>query len=111
MDHYFKNENLTGENQYSCSKCDAKTDATKKNYLDLYPNVLTVVLKRFKYGGNGPDKITYPVQYENTYDFSKYGAQNTHPAIYELYAVSNHHGQMLRSGHYTTDLKMSDGNW
>ena len=40
-------EELCGENQYLCSGCDTKVDASKRVTLHTLPRLLTLQLKRF----------------------------------------------------------------
>jgi len=42
-------ENLIGENQYACPKCNSKQDAKKGTKLVKLPEVLMLQLQRFTY--------------------------------------------------------------
>lgn len=48
--------------------------------------------------------VNFPL---NDFDLTKYVAnkKNSHPLVYELYAVANHYGNM-GSGHYTAHVKV-----
>jgi ubiquitin C-terminal hydrolase len=46
---YFASEVLDGDNQYDCSKCKQKADATKGVALNTVPYILSLQLKRFTY--------------------------------------------------------------
>jgi ubiquitin C-terminal hydrolase len=58
-------EELTGDERWFCSKCDAFRDATKKLDLWKVPPVLIVHLKRFKFDKYGQrSKIQEPVEFQ-----------------------------------------------
>jgi ubiquitin C-terminal hydrolase len=119
-------ENLKGKNQYLCSTCNCKRDATKIFSFRRAPNVLVLHLKRFaarkfsvvKQRSSKSDvctKITTDVQYPETLDFSPYmtdGGDTTSGGRYHLIGIICHHERKLglvggmRSGrevyrHYT----------
>lgn len=94
-----------------CPECKEKREANKK--LDLWemPEILVLHLKRFKTSKYFLKKIDTFVDFPiNDLDLSKYvkdknDDQSYH--MYELYAVSNHHGG-IAVGHYTAYAKVSD---
>jgi ubiquitin carboxyl-terminal hydrolase 8 len=116
MGLFLSTEVLRGTNQWYCEKCKQHVDATKKIDLWILPPILIVHLKRFTYQGSqqgGGSKnsanIEYPSkQWDITKDvLSKAGD----PAIYDLYAVSNHLGSS-GGGHYTAHaLNRFDDQW
>lgn len=112
---YLSEEQLTGENQWYCSKCKTHRDATKKTNLWVLPPILIVHLKRFRFndygqiGSKNSASIEYPVQ---DWDLSPLvGSRGSEESLYDLYAVSNHHGN-LKSGHYTAySLNRFNDQW
>ena len=55
MENFTAAEQLNGDNQYKCDKCDALVDAAKRLTLHTLPKLLTFQLKRFggMFGGDG----------------------------------------------------------
>eukprot|EP01044_Picomonas_judraskeda_P026499 COSAG03_NODE_8069_length_840_cov_1.017544_2_plen_164_part_01 len=51
MQNFTAAEQLDGDNQYRCEKCDMLVDAAKRLTLHTLPKLLTVQLKRFGGGG------------------------------------------------------------
>ena len=47
MHNYIKPDELSGDNQYSCSQCDQKQDALKGMKFKNLPYILVLQLKRF----------------------------------------------------------------
>lgn len=93
-------------------KCNKKTRATKQIQLCTLPPVLIFHLKRFT-SKNGVQKkiktfITYPID-----GLDLRNSSTTSGAIYDLIAVSNHHGETITSGHYTafTRPNVSTNQW
>ena len=76
------------------------------------PHNLIIVLKRFKFNIQTmqPYKIRTPVQFPTTLDMSPYYIGYNKPQEYELYAISNHKGD-LNHGHYYSFVKNFDKNW
>lgn len=111
-------EILGSSESYKCSNCNKKVLYAKK-YASIWEpaNVLIILLQRFKHSGlqyvKNPINVIYPLELnissylspkiKNKKDF-KYDNYN-----YELYATSNHHGNM-DSGHYTAFAKNSNDN-
>lgn len=119
MELYLTTEVLRGSNQWYCEKCKTHRDATKKIDLWILPPILIVHLKRFTHQGsvgssygsgskNGAN-VAYP---SKQWDLSKVVLSKAgDPAIYDLYAVSNHLGS-LGGGHYTAHaLNRFDDQW
>jgi ubiquitin carboxyl-terminal hydrolase 8 len=102
---YVAEEELTGTNQWYCSKCKAHVDATKKTDIWVLPRILIVHLKRFKFddfGENGvkvETALDYPVAGWNLSKVVQ--SKGSSETTYDLYATSNHLG-CLDFGHYTT---------
>jgi ubiquitin carboxyl-terminal hydrolase 8 len=115
LDLYVEQENMVGVNQWYCSKCKQHRDATKKTDLWILPPILIVHLKRFRFNDYGHigfknnANIRYPIQ---QWDLSKFVlSRGSEPPLYDLYAVSNHVGD-LGGGHYTACAKNRfDDQW
>ncbi|KAM9425525.1 uncharacterized protein KZ484_010567 isoform 2-T2 [Pholidichthys leucotaenia] len=99
---FFKVSHLSGKNQMYCEQCDGKTDANIRNIIKHHPDVLILLLKRFKFTtSNRPYvKINQAVDIPLT-------LQIPEGQTYELYAVVDHSGD-LRRGHYTASIKSPD---
>ena len=112
---FAKEEMLTGDEQWRCSKCKDFRDAKKKFDIWKVPPVLIVHLKRFKYLPTGERRkvrtfVDFPGGNWSLRNHVK-SPQREKP-IYDLFAVSNHHGG-FGSGHYTAFCKgrnMSGGD-
>lgn len=110
FDDYFKDEQLSEDNQYSCDTCKCKRDATKSNKIWNCPHRLMICFKRFDYSGMGSKnskKIVFPIE---GLDMSKYMSGFVSGSnLYDLYAISYHSGG-VRSGHYTAYTKNASNN-
>ncbi|CAI2373272.1 unnamed protein product [Moneuplotes crassus] len=114
-------EKLGKDNAWYCRKCKDHVEATKKMELYSCPNILFVSLKRFKSGRGSyfkdklEDKVLFPIEELDISDIilSNKNADGTkkQDIKYELYAVSNHYGNM-GFGHYTAYAKNPlDNTW
>lgn len=115
-------EQLDKFNEWYCPDCKNHVQAFKT--MDLYrlPRVMVIQLKRFEYEEGQSfygqrstirNKITSLVDFLITgldlSDVAK-GPQDT-PPVYDLFAISNHHGG-LGGGHYTAYAKnFHNGKW
>ena len=114
LDLFCEEEVLTGDEQWYCTKCKCLVDATKKIDLFMLPAILIVHLKRFKFSNSGHrSKIDTCIQYPLTdWNLSKQKKSigGIYP-LYDLYAISQHHGT-VGGGHYTAHCKNRfDGRW
>jgi ubiquitin C-terminal hydrolase len=119
---FTQTEELSDENSWKCSKCKQQTNAYKNLCISKAPPILIIHLKRFFYKSKTSNfKLTTPVWFPVTsLDISKYVAgsrdsvddlnngydtaqkkPSTSDYIYDLFAVCNHKGQNMASGHYT----------
>ncbi|KAF9430011.1 hypothetical protein BGZ94_008670 [Podila epigama] len=94
-------EELTGDDRYSCSKCNSLQEATREIKIGHLPEVLNIQLMRFVY-----DAITWNkkkskdmIRFPEMIDFSSLLNSKT-PVIYELTAVLVHNGSSAHSGHF-----------
>jgi ubiquitin carboxyl-terminal hydrolase 8 len=113
-------EQLDEINMWKCPHCDIKVSAYKQLSIWIPSKIMIIQLKRFisNFSSNGvytDKKINYMVEYPimglniNPFmsEYSRQYAQFT----YDLYAVSNHIGQ-LKGGHYFSFVKsMSNNTW
>jgi ubiquitin carboxyl-terminal hydrolase 8 len=98
---YCQVEQLSGQNQWYCGKCEKHVNATKKLDLWMLPPILIVHLKRFTSTGNKIDScIQYPLCNWNVPTTKS----STNPNTFDLYAISHHSGG-LQGGHYTATVK------
>lgn len=114
-------EMLGQDNAWYCRICKDHVEAMKKMELYSTPPVLFISLKRFKSGRGSyfkdklEDKVHFPLDDLDVSDIvlSNRNEDGTRKKdiIYELYAISNHYGNM-GFGHYTAYAKNPyDGNW
>jgi len=97
-------EQLNKMNTWYCSRCKDHVQAYKKMDVWSVPKVLTLHLKRFQYeSGYAREKIDSLVKFHEYLDMTPHvqGPQNQKPLKYRLFAVSNHIGMGISSGHYT----------
>ena len=98
-------EVLEGNNQYQCDVCNSLRDATKTLQIVEAPNVLILVLLRFKYDAESQSrkKLTTLVNYPDTLVV---GEEN-----YSLKNVVVHSGCDSGEGHYYTWSLTQNGDW
>jgi ubiquitin carboxyl-terminal hydrolase 8 len=115
MELFLTEEKLEGDNQWYCSKCKQHRDATKKIDLWILPPILIIHFKRFRVNEYGQvasknnAAVEFPLQNWTVNSCSK--NRESDAAIYDLYAVANHMGN-LGSGHYTAyGLHRMDDQW
>ncbi|KAK6125856.1 hypothetical protein DH2020_040404 [Rehmannia glutinosa] len=105
-------ETLGGDDKYKCSRCKSYEKAKKKLTVLEAPNILTIVLKRFRSGNL--EKLNKLVKFPEVLNLSPYmsGMSDKYP-IYHLYAVVVHLGLMnaAYSGHYVSYVKDFRGDW
>ncbi|XP_072233048.1 uncharacterized protein [Leuresthes tenuis] len=107
---FFREADVSGPNQLFCDSCDAKADATLKSEITHHPEVLMLMLKRFKFDYRYMNyvKMNQIVVTPYKLQIPPSGAQSQ---IYELYAFVEHVGE-LKYGHYTVTIRsQDDGKW
>jgi Ubiquitin carboxyl-terminal hydrolase len=114
---FIKPERLDENNMWYCSKCNEHVRAMKTMELWRLPNVLIVHLKRFEFKhALRRDKLDTLVDFPlEGLDMSKHCASfednnfadGRVPAVYDLFAVTNHFGRM-GFGHYTAFARRWD---
>ncbi|GMM51538.1 ubiquitin-specific protease [Starmerella bacillaris] len=133
FDEFVKPEILDGDNAWFCPNCKHKRKASKTLRISRLPPVLIIHLKRFKRSKNiGMNKLETPVDYPlRNLDLTKYWPQQKQhefsqkeanllshlpnrgqnpPFIYDLRAVTLHHGS-LKGGHYTAIAEKPGMGW
>jgi len=103
LNHFLKEEQLTGDERWRCPKCKKRVDAIKKIDLWKLPPVLVVHLKRFEFDTTTCrfKKITVKLKTPLSLDLSSFvSAQQKGSMVYDVIAVANHIGHAGR-GHYT----------
>jgi len=105
LDAALAEEVLEGNNQYQCDVCNSLRDATKTLEIVEAPNVLILVLLRFKYDAATQcrKKLTTLVDYPDTL---MVGEEN-----YKLKNVVVHSGSDSGEGHYYTWAMTDEGSW
>ncbi|XP_005755775.1 ubiquitin carboxyl-terminal hydrolase 26-like [Pundamilia nyererei] len=105
LEAFFELQQVSGDDQIYCSRCDEKQNANIKWEITQHPDVLTLLLKRFTfdYKLRRYVKLHCKADVPQTLHIEKY--------TYELYAVVNHFGS-LTGGHYTAEIKSyENGQW
>ncbi|CAN1768243.1 Ubiquitin carboxyl-terminal hydrolase 26 [Linum perenne] len=115
LDDYLSVEKLDGDNQYFCSSCNMRVDATRSIKLRTLPVVLNFQLKRciFLPKTTTKKKITSTFRFPEELDM---GQRLSEPSeqdwIYNLSAVLIHKGAAVNSGHYIAHIKDENtGQW
>lgn len=104
-------EMMDGDNKVTCDNCKCPREQEKTIALWRTPNVLIVLLKRFRSFGQNSAKINNMVNYPFRLDLSPYcGSSDKLNSQYDLYAVCNHVGN-VGGGHYYAYCKDMDGKW
>lgn len=109
---FTKEETLAEGDEWYCSECKAHKRAKKQFSVYSTPDHLIIHLKRFSYNRYWRDKIGTLVDFPlEGLDMSNWLVKGHPSPIYDLYAVSNHMGD-LGGGHYTAYGKNCvDNNW
>ncbi|KAL1536757.1 ubiquitinyl hydrolase 1 [Salvia divinorum] len=109
---FTSSETLGGDDKYKCNRCKSYEKAKKKLTVLEAPNVLTVVLKRFRSGNC--EKLSKLIRFTEVLNLLPYmsGMRDKYP-IYHLYAVVVHLGDMngAYGGHYVSYVKNRQGHW
>ncbi|XP_040887032.1 ubiquitin carboxyl-terminal hydrolase 47-like isoform X2 [Toxotes jaculatrix] len=104
LEKYFRPKEIKGPNQMYCDSCDAKADSTTEFVVKHHPEILTLLLKRFKFDFRRREnvKIKSSVVVPYTLQISEH-------QTYELYGYVEHYGS-LKGGHYTATVRSQDDN-
>ncbi|KAF9438906.1 Ubiquitin carboxyl-terminal hydrolase 33 [Entomortierella beljakovae] len=108
-------EELTGEDRYRCTQCDALNDCRKTFRITQLPETLCIHLKRFRYDSYS-SKINTLVQFpledlDMTPFIKSSDPKELNNTKYDLYAMVRHRGA-VGGGHYIGYAKHAvDGSW
>ncbi|KAL6552136.1 hypothetical protein OROGR_008290 [Orobanche gracilis] len=111
LKQFTSSETLGGDDKYKCSRCKSYQKAKKKLNVLEAPNILTLVLKRFRSGNL--EKLNKLVKFPEVLNLSPFmsGMSDKYP-VYHLYAVVVHLGMNAAySGHYVSYVKGFQGDW
>ncbi|KAL8264057.1 hypothetical protein R6Q59_022187 [Mikania micrantha] len=115
LDDYLSVEELQGDNQYFCSSCAIRVNATRSIKLQSLPPVLIFQLKRCVFLPNTTTKkkITSAFCFPGQLDMVRWlSEQSESEMLYDLSAVLIHKGAAVNSGHYVAHIKDQDtGLW
>lgn len=113
LDSFTNEERLTGENRYSCEKCNMKTNAVKSMAYWHLPKIMVIQIKRFRYTASGHQtKINNVINFPLELSMYKYciSGDRHNKSLYELFGVMNHIGG-TGGGHYYAYVKNYRGEW
>ncbi|KAL5474041.1 hypothetical protein EMCRGX_G028614 [Ephydatia muelleri] len=112
LQHSTKADLLSGNNRYACPHCKKMTNAHKMFTVHRPPNVLTIHLKRFDFSRGLGVKLGTSIDYGEYLDIRPYTSDKSGaPLWYRLYAVVEHLGFSIHSGHYICYVRNSNGIW
>ena len=119
--HYVGLETING---FLCSYCKESTAIEKRITVDELSPVLIVNFKRCTFSVHLTKKLLHQVTYNELLDVSSYmsshilnsnhenkSIHSSNNYLYKLYAVINHVGNDLNSGHYFSYIKTSNNLW
>ena len=112
FEYHLKYEELKDDNAWLNEKTNSKVNVKKRDVLWKLPDIFIIHLKRWNYKGQKNQSI---IQFDLNCDFSKYICNsncnnNNNNNNYELYSISNHHGNSM-GGHYTAFVKNANNKW
>lgn len=95
-------ESLEGDNQYFCSVCNKKCNATRTPYFENLPPVLNLQLNRYIFNMESytKQKLTTKVCLPHVLEVPYLAESETEKKTYVLVAVQNHLGNSAHGGHY-----------
>ncbi|KAK3855279.1 hypothetical protein Pcinc_038307, partial [Petrolisthes cinctipes] len=118
LDNFHRTESFCFNNTWTCGGCNKQTMGVTSEGIWSLPLYLIIHLKRFQYTSLGGDenKLASMVKFpERGLDLSPYVVSQQEeegPALYDLMAVTNHHGPKSSTGHYTAYVRHAeDGCW
>ncbi|XP_011503310.1 PREDICTED: ubiquitin carboxyl-terminal hydrolase 48-like isoform X3 [Ceratosolen solmsi marchali] len=113
IDKYLIVEQLTGTNQYHCTICNDKQDATRFIRLDSLPDTLNIQLLRFVFQriSGRKKKLSTSIQFPEELDMSEYLSCVPRTHMFTLVAALNHKGGSAHSGHFSANICNSNKEW
>ena len=114
LEKYCEEELLEGDNQYFCSACNQKQDATRKPTFQKLPSCLNIQLCRYIYDRSSgekkklSEKVLLPKEL-NVSSSDRHGEKHNR---YLLCAVMRHKGTSAYRGHYVAEaMDWVSGQW
>lgn len=106
---YFKTQELIDkDNLFFCEACDKKSESTMTYKILEFPNVLILIVKRFKFTKSG-SKISVHVQLPLSINMNKFASNPDLNFEYCLIGIIQHSGNLSR-GHYQAYCKNQKNN-
>lgn len=97
-------EELTGEDRYRCTQCDALNDCRKTFKITRLPETLCIHLKRFRYDSYSSKINTYVQFPMEDLDMTPFLKSTDHQELsnskYDLYAMVRHRGVVGGNRYY-----------
>ena len=123
---YCQEETLADRDEWYCPNCKCHREATKRLTITRLPQVLVIHFKRFAFSDqrSNADKLSTPIDFPlHGLDMAPYMASTrtqvqaggsdisdfavTPPFVFDAYAVMQHKGKTMESGHYVAMVKDS----
>ncbi|KAL0234231.1 hypothetical protein PCE1_001268 [Barthelona sp. PCE] len=97
-------ECLDTDETWKCPHCKQRVSPVKMTKLWSAPKMLTIQLKRFGANSSRYHRVDTDIDFPEVIDIAPFVEHPQQSTVYELYAVSLHHGS-LGGGHYTAAVK------
>lgn len=91
---------------FTCEKCSNKNTVSNQEKIVDCPKVFIIQLARFNFEKKEAKKVCHEVNTPHVMDFSKWFEEVKDKQLFELFAVVNHVGDKLSTGHYFANLKI-----
>ncbi|XP_032364870.1 ubiquitin carboxyl-terminal hydrolase 47, partial [Etheostoma spectabile] len=101
---FFEPKSFSGDNMVYCNTCNEKTQAKSVCNMVTFPQILTLLLRRFDFDYNKMSHFKSDCCVAVPLELPQLENQNNN---YELYGIVNHMGS-LRGGHYTATIRSND---
>lgn len=103
LDLLLKDERLINENQYFCSFCNQKRNATRSTRILSFPNTLNIVINRFVFDMKTmtKKKVNFNIIFPS---FVELSSGSKEKKSFKLKAILLHQGTNANSGHYTAQV-------